>query len=93
MAVGATEEIEVTIDLLPSQPVGTVHNSVEVDASSPDPDPSNNADEAATEVSRPGGQLPATGADTAGILRPATALVTAGGLLLLIARRRRVPIT
>ena len=46
MAAGASEEIVITIDLLPSQPVGTVHNSVEVESSSPDPDLSNNADSA-----------------------------------------------
>ena len=59
LAVGTTEEIiVVTIDLLPTQPVGTVRNTVAVDSSSHDPDPSNNVDDAQTEVDRPGGSLP-----------------------------------
>ena len=68
MAVGTTEEIVVTIDLLPTQPVGTVRNVVSVDSSSHDPDPTNNDDEAQTEVERPGGLLPATGSQIAGLI-------------------------
>ena len=77
-----------TIDLLPTQPVGMVRNSVEVDSSSHDPDPTNNGDNAQTEVVRPGGSLPATGSQIAGIIGIAALLVAGGWLLVLAARRR-----
>jgi uncharacterized repeat protein (TIGR01451 family) len=79
MAVGATETITVTIDLLPTQPAGTVTNQVGVDSLTRDPNPTNNDAEALTEVRRPPGQaLPATGN------RGISALVTIATVLLLV---------
>ena len=87
MAVGATAEIAVTIDLLPTQPVGSVRNTVAVSSSSFDPDGSNNADEALTDVAAGGGSLPVTGTQIAGLI--GLALIFSGvGWLLLVARRR-----
>ena len=52
LAVGATAEIAVTIDLLPTQPAGNVRNTVAVSSSSFDPDDTNNAAEADPECRR-----------------------------------------
>jgi uncharacterized repeat protein (TIGR01451 family)/LPXTG-motif cell wall-anchored protein len=89
MAPEAEEEIVVTIELLPTQPVGPVRNSVEVETSSPGDDPDNNVSAAVTVVRRPG-QLPATG--NAGLATPltvATTLLLAGAGMVVVARRRR----
>ena len=90
MVAGAQEEIVVTIDLLPTQPVGTVTNAVKVETSSPGDDPANNSDSASTKVVRPGGQLPATGnSDLATTLTAATLLGATGLAMMAIVRRRR----
>jgi hypothetical protein len=78
---------------LPSQPVGTVHNSVEVDASSPDPDLSNNDAEADTVVRQPGGELSFTGSQIASIIVIAVVLLGGGWVLVVLARRRRSHLT
>ncbi len=92
MAPEAEEEIVVTIELLPTQPVGPVRNSVAVETSSPGDDPANNVSAAVTVVRRPG-QLPATG--NAGLATPltvATTLLLAGSAMVVVARRRRRPV-
>jgi uncharacterized repeat protein (TIGR01451 family) len=90
IAIGATETITVTIDLLPTQPVGTVANRVGVDSLSEDPDPTNNAAEALTQVNRPSAALPATGnRDVAAPVTIATVLLLVGTGMFGVARWRR----
>ena len=86
LAVGGTAEITVIIDLLPTQPVGNVRNTVAVSSSSFDPNPSNNRDEAVTNVATGGSSIPITGAQIAGIPRSDDA---PRRRLLLVAVRRR----
>jgi uncharacterized repeat protein (TIGR01451 family) len=93
MAVGATEEIIVVIDLLPTEPEGTVVNSVAVGSATPDPDPRNNDDAAETTVNHPGGPLPITGAQLAGIIGLALILAGAGWFFFTAARARRIEVS
>ena len=87
LAAGATAEIAVTIDLLPTQPVGTVRNTVAVDSSSFDPDTSNNNDVALTEVTVGGGSTAITGAQIGTIIAIAAVLLVVGWLMLVLRRR------
>ncbi len=87
MAPGASEEIEVVVGLLPSHPVGTVTNAVEVETTSPGDDPSNNSDDAGTTVNRP---LPATGNSDLGSTLTVAAMLLLSGVAMVVVGRRRL---
>lgn len=97
MAVGASGTITIAVTVNGTAVNGPITNVGTVESSTPDPDLTNNSDDATVEVviivpptTLPPVILPPTGSDsTSPLVRSALALVLLGGVVLLITRRRR----
>jgi uncharacterized repeat protein (TIGR01451 family) len=93
IAVGAAFTITVTATVQGSAPAGVTTNIGHVTGTDPDPNPDNNTDDAAVTVVQaailPPIELPATGGNPVPGVQLALAMIGLGGIVLLVARRRR----
>lgn len=98
MAVGASGTITIAVTVNGTAVDGAIVNVGTVESSTPDPDLTNNSDDASVDVviplppppEPPPVTLPATGSDGTGpLVRAALWLVLLGGAVVLITRRRR----
>jgi uncharacterized repeat protein (TIGR01451 family)/LPXTG-motif cell wall-anchored protein len=98
MAVGATGHIAAAVTVPTAAADGNVTNIGSVTASQPDPDPSNNSDDASVTIvaqappppTPPPVVLPPTGSNsTQPVTWAAISLMLIGGVVLLVSRRRR----
>ncbi|HEY3485269.1 MAG TPA: LPXTG cell wall anchor domain-containing protein, partial [Ilumatobacteraceae bacterium] len=95
MAVGETGQITVAVSVPADAAAGNITNVGSVQAVTPDPNLTNNSDDASVTVPpvavQPPVQLPRTGADaTMTMVRLAGLLIGAGAVVLFLSRRRRL---
>ncbi len=97
MNVGATDKVKISVTVPASAPDGTVDNVGTVESNTPDPDLTNNSDDASVDVvaqaapttTLPPVTLPKTGSDATGsIVQAAFLLLLPGGVTVLDTRRR-----
>jgi uncharacterized repeat protein (TIGR01451 family) len=97
LAVGATGTISIAVQVPANNTATSITNIGVVSASTPDPVPENNSDDATvplvaqqvTPPPPPPAELPATGGSVASMMKGATLLIGLGAVALLLAQRRR----
>ncbi len=97
LAVGASGEVTITVSVPATAAGGTVDNIGTVESDTPDPDLTNNSDDAsviivaqAAPTTTVAPEIPKTGSDaTGGIVQAAFLLLLLGGATVLVTRRRR----
>ena len=97
LAVGASGTVTITVSVPAAAPGGTIDNVGTVESDTPDPDLTNNSDDASVIIVGQAGptttvvtKLPKTGSDTpGGIVRAALLLLLLGGATVLVTRRRQ----
>ena len=101
LAVGASGTISIAVQVPANNTATSITNIGVVSASTPDPVPENNSDDATvplvaqqvTPPPPPPAELPATGGSVATIMKAATLLIGLGAVALLLGQHRRRSIT